>query len=110
MQSTRRGFLLGSASVGALGATGGGFSALPMPAHDPGLEAVARAVRGMTSWMVRPGLGGLDFVDWRGMLLNGGGGLAAFGEGEAGGPDRARIAADRALASMCIIGLITPHA
>ena len=63
--------------------------------EDPTLDLVAAVVRAITTMLPkRPG-GFVDLADLRIVLENGG--FAAFGEGEADGPDRATKAAEAAL-------------
>jgi cell division protein FtsZ len=65
------------------------------PAHDE-IAAVIRAITGLVTGP--PCLIGFDFADLRLALLNQG--RAVFGQGEAEGPDRARRAADAAIADL----------
>jgi len=78
------------------------------PAHDE-IAAVIRAVSGLVTG--EPNLVGFDFADLRLALHRsepappGGGrekagGRAVFGQGEAAGPDRARRAAEAAIADL----------
>jgi cell division protein FtsZ len=63
------------------------------PAHDD-IAAAIRAITGLVTGP--PNLIGFDFADLRCALFEQG--RAVFAEGEAEGPDRARRAADAALA------------
>lgn len=72
---------------------------LPDALYEPGTGAMAAAVRAIVSLMNRPGLIGLDFCDIDAVVLRGGG-RGVHGVGEASGPDRARLAAERALADV----------
>lgn len=70
-------------------------------AHNPGgpdcayLDRVTLAVKAISDLMTHTGLINLDFADFRSVIL--GGGIAAFGVGEASGPDRIRLATDAAV-------------
>jgi cell division protein FtsZ len=73
------------------------------PAHD----AIAAAIRAITGLVTGPpNLIGFDFADLRLALHRAepapakAGGRAVFGQGEAEGPDRARRAAEAALADL----------
>jgi cell division protein FtsZ len=70
----------------------------PAP-RDPALDLIASIVRAITEPFVQqPQLPALDFADMRTAFLDGG--LAAFGQGEAEGEDRAIKAAERAIADL----------
>ena len=69
-------------------------------ADDPALDRmmrVARALRALAAPQEKQMIG-LDFNEVKQALK--GGGIAAFGEGEASGPGRATRAAERALADL----------
>jgi cell division protein FtsZ len=66
---------------------------------DPAHDAIAAAIRAITGLVTGPpNLIGFDFADLRLALIEQG--RAVFGQGEAEGPDRARRAAEAALADL----------
>jgi cell division protein FtsZ len=66
---------------------------------DPAHDAIAAAIRAITALVTGPpNLIGFDFADLRLALFEQG--RAVFGQGEADGPDRARRAAEAALADL----------
>jgi cell division protein FtsZ len=66
---------------------------------DPAHDAIAAAIRAITGLVTGPpNLIGFDFSDLRCALIEQG--RAVFAQGEADGPDRARRAADAALADL----------
>jgi cell division protein FtsZ len=70
-----------------------------MNSHDPAHDAIAATIRAITALVTGPpGLIGFDFADLRCALIEQG--RAAFGQGEAEGPDRARRAVDAAFADL----------
>jgi len=75
------------------------------PAHDE-IAALIQAITGLVTGL--PNLIGFDFADLRVALR--GQGRAAFGQGEAEGPDRARRAADAALAELKAAAAPVTHA
>lgn len=99
METSRRSFLLGSVSMAALVAAGWPLVRPGHPPADPSLDAMTRAVRAIMDLINRPGLIGLDFCDIDAVVLRGGG-RGVCGIGEASGPNRARLAAERALAEV----------
>jgi cell division protein FtsZ len=60
-------------------------------------DVLRQGVQGVIEIITKPGLVNLDFADVRAVLA--GGGIALMGTGQAGGPDRAAIAAQGAIAS-----------
>ena len=71
--------------------------ATPAPAEAG--DAIAAAIRAITGLVTGPpNLIGFDFADLRTALHRGG--RAVFAQGEAEGPDRARRAADAAIANL----------
>ena len=66
---------------------------------DPAQDEIAAVIRATTSLVTgEPNLVGFDFADLRLALHRQS--RAVFGEGEAAGPDRARRAADAAIADL----------
>jgi len=66
---------------------------------DPAHDEIAAVIRATTSLVTNePNLVGFDFADLRMALKDGG--RAVFGQGEAAGPDRARRAAQAAIADL----------
>jgi hypothetical protein len=100
MRITRRSFLLCGASTAAL--LGFPFdrarAAPPPPLFDPAIASATTSIEAISKLVSQRGLIGLDFGDVRTVLH--GGGRAVFGEGAATGPDRARVAAERALTDL----------
>ena len=66
-------------------------------------EVLQQGVRGITDLMVMPGLINLDFADIRAVMQEMG--KAMMGTGEAEGDDRARIAAQKAIANPLLDGV-----
>ena len=97
MRITRRSFLLCGASTAAL--LGFPFdrarAAPPPPLFDPAIASASTSIEAISKLVSQIGL---DFGDVRTVLH--GGGRAVFGEGAATGPDRARVAAERALTDL----------
>lgn len=62
---------------------------------DPALDRMAEVVRAVVGIMQQSNMPAVDLADERAILDDGG--RAAFGVGEASGPDRARQAAMRAV-------------
>jgi len=66
---------------------------------DPAHDEIAAVIRATTTLVTNePNLVGFDFADLRAALHRQGN--AVFGEGEAAGPDRARRAAEAAIAGL----------
>ena len=101
MPLSRRSFLFGGVSTAALLAMPmryGMAAALPRRAYDPALASAADAVEAISKLVTQRGIIGLDFGDVRTVLDDGG--WAVFGEGSATGPDRAKLAAERAISQL----------
>ena len=100
MRITRRSFLFGGAStVALLGFPYGRLGAAPPPpVVDPAIASTTSAVEAISKLVSTRGIIGLDLGDVRTVIHAGG--RAYYGEGAASGPDRARIAAERALTDL----------
>lgn len=99
MRITRRSFLLGGASIFALGIPYGRIPATPpLPVFDPAIASATNSIEAISKLVSQRGIIGLDFNDLRTVIQ--GGGYAVFGEGAATGQDRARVAAELALSDL----------